>query len=132
LRGKRVGAREHGESVFLADAVKIGNSLQHFVPPETFLREGCIAIPSPRAHPYSAINREIAMPTTAEKRQVFRKLHDSGCWVIPNPLDIGSARYLQGMVCKAWASTSAGYAFAQGLPDAAVDRDLMLNHLREL
>jgi 2-methylisocitrate lyase-like PEP mutase family enzyme len=72
------------------------------------------------------------MPTTAEKRQVFRKLHESGCWVLPNPWDIGSARYLQGMGFKALASTSAGYAFAQGLPDAAVDRDLMLNHLREL
>src|SRR4051812_39633747 len=84
------------------------------------------------AHPYSAINREIAMPTAAEKRQVFRKLHDSGCWVIPNPWDVGSARYLQGMGFKALASTSAGYAFAQGRPDAAVSRDGMLGHLQEI
>ena len=72
------------------------------------------------------------MPTTTEKCQVFRKLHESGCFVIPNPWDVGSARYLQGLGFKALASTSAGYAFAQGLPDAAVDRDMMLNHLREL
>ena len=52
--------------------------------------------------------------------------------MLPNPWDVGSARYLQGMGFKALASTSAGYAFAQGLPDAAVDRDMMLAHLREL
>jgi 2-methylisocitrate lyase-like PEP mutase family enzyme len=85
-----------------------------------------------KTHSYSAINRGIAMPTTAEKRQEFRKLHASGCFVIPNPWDIGSARYLQSVGFKALASTSAGYAFTLGLPDAAVDRDMMLNHLREL
>src|SRR4051812_31804831 len=72
------------------------------------------------------------MPTTAEKRQVFRKLHERGCFVIPNPWDVGSARYLQSLSYKALASTSAGYAFTLGLPDAAVSRDMMLNHLREL
>jgi 2-methylisocitrate lyase-like PEP mutase family enzyme len=72
------------------------------------------------------------MPTTAEKRQTYRKLHESGCFVIPNPWDVGSARYLQHMGFKALASTSAGYAFARGLPDNAVGRDMMLAHLREL
>ena len=72
------------------------------------------------------------MPTTVEKRKTFRKLHDSGCFVIPNPWDVGTARYLQGQGFKALASTSAGYAFTQGLPDGAVPRDTMLNHLREL
>ena len=52
--------------------------------------------------------------------------------MLPNPWDVGSARYLQGLGFKALASTSAGYAFAQGLPDAAVSRDMMLAHLREL
>jgi 2-methylisocitrate lyase-like PEP mutase family enzyme len=72
------------------------------------------------------------MPSTAEKRQAYRKLHESGCFVIPNPWDIGSARYLQHLGFKALASTSAGFAFTKGLPDNAVGRDLMLDHLREL
>lgn len=72
------------------------------------------------------------MPTTAEKRQTFRKLHERGCFVLPNPWDVGSARYLQGAGFKALASTSAGYAFTLGLPDAAVDRDMMLAHLTQL
>lgn len=72
------------------------------------------------------------MPSAADKRQTYRKLHESGCFVIPNPWDIGSACYLQHLGFKALASTSAGYAFAQGLPDAAVGRDMMLQHLREL
>jgi 2-methylisocitrate lyase-like PEP mutase family enzyme len=72
------------------------------------------------------------MPSAVEKRQTYRKLHDSGCFVIPNPWDIGSARYLQHLGFKALASTSAGYAFAQGLPDNAVSLDAMLQHLHEL
>ena len=72
------------------------------------------------------------MPSLAEKRATFRKLHESGCFVIPNPWDIGTARYLQHLGFKALASTSAGFAFAQGRPDNAVPRDMMLAHLREL
>ena len=72
------------------------------------------------------------MPSPADKRKAYRKLHESGCFVIPNPWDIGSARYLQHLGFKALASTSAGYAFAQGLPDAAVGLEMMLAHLREL
>jgi 2-methylisocitrate lyase-like PEP mutase family enzyme len=71
-------------------------------------------------------------PSTADKRKTYRELHETGCFVLPNPWDIGSARYLQHAGFKALASTSAGYAFAQGLPDSAVDRDMMLAHLREL
>lgn len=71
-------------------------------------------------------------PSTADKRRAYRELHATGCFVLPNPWDIGSARYMQSIGFKALASTSAGYAFAQGLPDAAVDRDMMLAHLREL
>jgi 2-methylisocitrate lyase-like PEP mutase family enzyme len=72
------------------------------------------------------------MPSPADKRKAYRKLHESGCFVIPNPWDIGSARYLQHLGFKALASTSAGYAFAQGLPDNAVGLEMMLEHLREL
>jgi len=72
------------------------------------------------------------MPSPAEKRQTYRKLHEAGCFVIPNPWDIGSARYLQHLGFKALASTSAGYAFTQGLPDNAVGLEMMLAHLREL
>ena len=73
-----------------------------------------------------------AVPTIADRRRAFRALHQQGCFVIPNPWDIGSARYLQHLGFKALASTSAGFAFAQGLPDAAVSRDMVLAHLREL
>jgi 2-methylisocitrate lyase-like PEP mutase family enzyme len=72
------------------------------------------------------------MPSPADKRKAYRKLHESGCFVIPNPWDIGSARYLQHLGFKALASTSAGYAFAEGLPDSAVGLEMMLTHLREL
>ncbi|HUI98159.1 MAG TPA: isocitrate lyase/phosphoenolpyruvate mutase family protein [Xanthobacteraceae bacterium] len=72
------------------------------------------------------------MPTVAERRRTFRTLHERGCFVIPNPWDVGSARYLQHLGFKALASTSAGFAFAQGLPDNGVSRDMALAHLREI
>lgn len=72
------------------------------------------------------------MPTTAEKRQAFRTLHESGCFVMPNPWDVGTARYLQHLGFKALATTSAGFAFSRGLPDGAVPRDVMLAHIREI
>ena len=72
------------------------------------------------------------MSTIADKRQIFRKLHESGCFAIPNPWDIGSTRYLQHLGFKALATTSAGFAFSRGLPDNAVGRNTMLAHIREL
>ena len=72
------------------------------------------------------------MPSTADKRRAFRKLHEAGCFVIPNPWDIGSARYLQHLGFKALATTSAGFAFTQGLADGAVSRTMMLAHIAEL
>ena len=63
---------------------------------------------------------------------MFRKLHEGGCFAIPNPWDIGSARYLQHLGFKALATTSAGFAFSRGLSDGAVPRDVMLAHIREL
>lgn len=64
----------------------------------------------------------------------FRALHESGCFVLPNPWDAGSAIYLEHLGFKALATTSAGFAFSKGLPDgpAAVSLDLMLEHFREI
>ena len=72
------------------------------------------------------------MPTVAEKRKAFRALHASGCFVIPNPWDVGSARWLQGLGFKALASTSSGFAWSQGFADNRVSRDMVLAHLRAL
>jgi 2-methylisocitrate lyase-like PEP mutase family enzyme len=52
------------------------------------------------------------------RREAFRALHERGCFVIPNPWDAGSARYLQHLGFPALATTSAGFAFSQGLPDS--------------
>jgi 2-methylisocitrate lyase-like PEP mutase family enzyme len=70
------------------------------------------------------------MPTVADKRSAFHELHKSGCFVIPNPWDIGSARYLQHLGFKALATTSAGFNFWQGYPDHAIPRDQVLAHLQ--
>jgi 2-methylisocitrate lyase-like PEP mutase family enzyme len=68
----------------------------------------------------------------AARRQAFRKLHETGCFVIPNPWDIGSAVYLKHLGFKALATTSAGFAFSRGLSDGAVPRDLMVSHIAEI
>lgn len=70
----------------------------------------------------------------AARRQAFRKLHESGCFVMPNPWDIGSARYLQHLGFSALATTSAGFAFSQGLPDSqhALSLDQNLRHIGEI
>jgi 2-methylisocitrate lyase-like PEP mutase family enzyme len=73
-----------------------------------------------------------ARPTVAEKRKTFRKLHESGCFVIPNPWNVGTARYLQGLGFKALATTSAGHAHALGYPDGAQNLDVVLAHYWEL
>lgn len=72
------------------------------------------------------------MPSIAEKRRIFRQLHEAGCFVIPNPWDAGSARYLQHLGFKALATTSAGFAFTRGRADSQVTRDGVLAHLRDL
>jgi len=70
----------------------------------------------------------------APRRDAFRKLHEKGCFVIPNPWDVGSARYLRHLGFPALATTSSGFAFSHGLPDAswAVPRDVMLRHIAEI
>jgi len=59
--------------------------------------------------------------TLSDRRKAFRALHERGCFVIPNPWDVGSARYLQHLGFPALATTSAGFAFSQGLPDSGDD-----------
>ncbi|HEY5884589.1 MAG TPA: isocitrate lyase/phosphoenolpyruvate mutase family protein [Pyrinomonadaceae bacterium] len=64
----------------------------------------------------------------------FRRLHDSACFLLPNPWDAGTTIYLEQLGFQAVATTSAGFAFSKGLPDGpeAVTRDLMLDHFREI
>jgi 2-methylisocitrate lyase-like PEP mutase family enzyme len=71
-------------------------------------------------------------PTIADKRKTFRQLHEAGCFVIPNPWNVGTARYLQGLGFKALATTSAGHAHALGFPDGGQKLDDVLAHYREL
>jgi 2-methylisocitrate lyase-like PEP mutase family enzyme len=69
------------------------------------------------------------MLTSADKRAAFRKLHESGCFIIPNPHDVGTARALQHLGFKALASTSAGFAWTMARPDNKVTVDDVCNHL---
>ena len=68
--------------------------------------------------------------TIAEKRADFRALHAAGCFVLPNPWDAGSARYLQGLGFKALATTSSGFAWSRGHADNSLPREAILAHLR--
>jgi len=74
------------------------------------------------------------MPVIGERCATFRRLHESGCWVMPNPWDAGTARYLEHLGFRALATTSSGFAFARGLPDgeAGVTRQALLAHIAEL
>ncbi len=62
----------------------------------------------------------------------FRTMHDSGCFVLPNPWDVGTAIYLEHLRFNALATTSAGFAFSRGKRDGGVPRDEMLAHVREI
>ncbi len=68
----------------------------------------------------------------AENRRSFRELHRQGCFVIPNPWDLGSARYFESLGFKALATTSSGFAWSRALADGQVSRDQMLRHFEEL
>ena len=72
------------------------------------------------------------MPKIAETRAAFRKLHQAGCFVMPNPWDAGSAKYLQSLSFKALATTSAGLAWSRGNDDGAITREIVLAHVAEL
>ena len=70
--------------------------------------------------------------STADKRRAFHQLHAAGCFVIPNPWDVGSARMLQGLGFKALATTSSGFAWSHGRADNSVTRDMVLAHLADI
>ena len=73
--------------------------------------------------------------TSAKQASVtkkFRTMHESGCFVLPNPWDIGTAIYLKHLGFEALATTSAGFAFSRGKRDGGVPRDEMLGHIREI
>jgi 2-methylisocitrate lyase-like PEP mutase family enzyme len=70
--------------------------------------------------------------TTADKRASFKKMHESGCFILPNPFDVGSARALQHLGFKALASTSAGFAWTIGKADNRITVDDVVGHLAAL
>lgn len=72
------------------------------------------------------------MRATQQKRRDFRRLHESGCFVLPNPWDVGTARMFQHLGFKALASTSTGFAWSMGRPDYSLSRDDVLRHLSQL
>jgi 2-methylisocitrate lyase-like PEP mutase family enzyme len=71
-------------------------------------------------------------PSVAQRRADFRRLHDSGCFIIPNPWDVGSAKYLESVGFKALATTSAGAAFATGRSDYGLTADYVIEHVRTI
>ncbi|PYI88797.1 MAG: 2-methylisocitrate lyase [Verrucomicrobia bacterium] len=73
--------------------------------------------------------KQTAQPPVIEK---FRALHHSGCFILPNPWDVGTAVYLHDLGFEALATTSAGFAFSRGKQDGAVPRDEMLAHIGEI
>jgi 2-methylisocitrate lyase-like PEP mutase family enzyme len=80
-----------------------------------------------------SIHQEPPMTVTVQqKRATFRALHRQGCFVIPNPWDVGSARMLQGLGFKALATTSSGFAWSQARADGHVPRAVVLEHLRTM
>ena len=71
-------------------------------------------------------------PSIADRRRTFREMHAAGCFVIPNPWDPGSARYLQSLGFKAIATTSSGFAWSRARPDNGITREAALAHLSDM
>ena len=71
-------------------------------------------------------------PSIADKRKTFQKMHEAGCFVIPNPWDVGSAVYLQHVGFKALATTSSGLAWSMGRTDNRLPLDTVLAHLAQV
>src|SRR5574341_745013 len=72
------------------------------------------------------------MTAIHERVRVFRQLHESGCFVLPNPWDLGSERLLAQLGFKALATTSAGFAWSVGCPDSGVSLAQALEHFRSI
>jgi 2-methylisocitrate lyase-like PEP mutase family enzyme len=85
---------------------------------------------------FGKIHESRSLAALVARRKAFRALHERGCFVIPNPWDVGSARYLQRLGFPALATTSAGFAFSHGLPDSGddvvVSRDRTLTHIASI
>jgi 2-methylisocitrate lyase-like PEP mutase family enzyme len=73
-----------------------------------------------------------ASKTTSERISAFRRMHESGCFVLPNPWDFASARWLRGLGFKALATTSAGAAWSMGFADNAINADQAIAHVRAI
>ena len=71
-------------------------------------------------------------PSIADRRRTFRDMHESGCFILPNPANPGEARYLQSIGFKAVATTSSGFAWSCARPDNGITREMALAHLREM
>lgn len=80
------------------------------------------------------MNHETNAQRLSSRRERFRELHDGGCFVLPNAWDAGSARYLEHLGFSAVATTSGGFAFSRGLPDAegALELDDVLAHVADV
>src|SRR3954454_19024111 len=72
------------------------------------------------------------MDTQENRVDEFHRLHATGCFVIPNPWDVGSARVLEQLGFKALATTSSGFAWSAGRPDHGVTVDEVLAHCRTM
>jgi 2-methylisocitrate lyase-like PEP mutase family enzyme len=83
-------------------------------------------------NPPGAFGMAETRPSIAAKRRAFLQLHETGCFLIPNPWDVGTARYLQSLGFKALATTSSGFGWSKGRPDAVKPRDMALAHLHEI
>lgn len=77
-------------------------------------------------------NSSSKFPTVKERRAAFRQLHEDGCFVIPNPWNVGSAKWLANEGFKALATSSSGYAFSRGFQDGGIDVDEVLQHCRRI
>src|SRR5205085_1037606 len=97
------------------------------LPPLRRRRPSRMVVPARRGQ---AIIRGVS--AQRDKVEAFRQLHQEGCFVMPNPWDIGSAVLLEHMGFKALATTSAGFAWSVARPDQGVGRDEMVEHLLEI
>jgi 2-methylisocitrate lyase-like PEP mutase family enzyme len=91
-----------------------------------------IGAQSPARHLSGALRMAHTRPSIADKRRTFQHLHQAGCFAIPNPWDVGSARFLQSLGFKALATTSSGFAWSQGRHDGGMARARVLAHLEDM
>jgi 2-methylisocitrate lyase-like PEP mutase family enzyme len=139
VAGRRGESGECHETA--ASAVFIGEVEHAASAAGTFHQEWSIAMsvstPSTSVRRFAApADDATSAAAAAARRKAFRLLHERGCFVIPNPWDVGSARYLQHLGFPALATTSAGFAFSQGLPDsgdvAVIARDRSLVYIASI